>query len=259
MSERQRTEAAAPLRDAAREARIEQLLVSGLDQYFAGQYEQAINIWTRVIFLERGHNRARAYIERARGALAERQRESEELLHDGVEAYNAGRLDTARDLLTRAVAQGGPSDTALTFLDRLSRADGPAAVERTAPGSARPGGAAAATPRPTRWVSTLAMAGVVVAVVLAGTLWAVSWFTDTAGASTAMQGVQVEPLPVVRSAEVALSRARALFTEGRSQEALALLDAIPSSDPLGPDADRLRGEVQRQLLAAAAGPAGVRP
>ena len=37
-------------------------------------YEQAIHVWTRVLFLDRGHARARAYIERARSALAERQR-----------------------------------------------------------------------------------------------------------------------------------------------------------------------------------------
>src|ERR687895_383616 len=96
--------------DADREARIEHLLLSGLDQYFAGQYQQAINIWTRVVFLERGHSRARAYIERARGALAERQRECEELVHNGIDAYNAGDVTRARQLLTTAVEQGGPSD-----------------------------------------------------------------------------------------------------------------------------------------------------
>src|SRR5215212_4204610 len=91
------------LSDAEREARIEELLLSGLDHYFNGHYEQAINIWTRVAFLERRHGRARAYIERARSALAERQREGEELLHDGVTAYNTGDLVTARELLTRAI------------------------------------------------------------------------------------------------------------------------------------------------------------
>src|SRR4029434_7485694 len=89
------------LSDAEREARIEELLLSGLDRYFGGRYEQAINIWTRVAFLERRHGRARAYIERARSALAERQRESEELTHNGIAAYEAGDLQTARDLLTR--------------------------------------------------------------------------------------------------------------------------------------------------------------
>src|SRR5688500_15381677 len=125
MSEPLRTAPAdqGPATDADREALIEKLLLAGLDHYFGGNYEQAINVWTRVAFLERGHGRARAYIERARGALAERQRESEELLHTGVAAYQAGDLDTARDLLTRAVEQGGTNETALVFLQRLSRLD----------------------------------------------------------------------------------------------------------------------------------------
>src|SRR5260370_40196594 len=103
----------APSDDRDRATRIEELLVSGLDHYFAAEYEQAINIWTRVVFLERDHDRARAYIDRARTAIAERQRESEELLHRGLESYKTGDVERARDLLTRAVDQGAPSDQAL--------------------------------------------------------------------------------------------------------------------------------------------------
>src|ERR671915_1937487 len=123
--------------EADREARIEQLLLGGLDHYFAGEFEQAINVWTRVVFLERGHNRARAYIERARGALAERHRESEELLHRGIAAFNNGETDAARDLITRAVDQGGPHDVALVLLERLNRLATPVAAPEM-PGPARP-------------------------------------------------------------------------------------------------------------------------
>ena len=56
--------------DHERDARVEQLLLAGLDHYFAGQYERAVHVWTRVLFLDRGHARARAYIERARAAQA---------------------------------------------------------------------------------------------------------------------------------------------------------------------------------------------
>src|SRR5258707_3539325 len=109
MTEPQRTDSAkAPTSAAERATRIEELLVSGLDHYFAAEYEQAINIWTRVVFLERDHDRARAYIDRARKAIAERQRESEELLHHGVDAYNSGDAGKARDLLTLALDQGAP-------------------------------------------------------------------------------------------------------------------------------------------------------
>ena len=65
-SDRNADAADVPERD--REARIEELLVLGLDHYFSEQHELAINVWTRVLFFDRGHARARAYIERARSA-----------------------------------------------------------------------------------------------------------------------------------------------------------------------------------------------
>ena len=45
---------------ADRLGQAEALLVDGLDCYFAARYEDAIHIWTRVLFLDRSHARARA-------------------------------------------------------------------------------------------------------------------------------------------------------------------------------------------------------
>src|SRR4051812_46465246 len=108
-----------------RDAKIEQLLLLGLDHYFAARYELAINVWTRALFLDRAHPRARAYIERARSALAERQRESEELLQNGVAAFQRGDTDEARRLLRAAIEGGAPSEEALAVLERLNRLDAP--------------------------------------------------------------------------------------------------------------------------------------
>src|SRR4029450_3876446 len=77
--------------NAERDAKIESLLIAGLDHYFAADYAQAIDVWTRALFLDRNHARARAYIERARSAMAEQQREAEELLDEGVAAVERGR------------------------------------------------------------------------------------------------------------------------------------------------------------------------
>src|SRR5579864_7358806 len=99
---------------AGRDAKIEQLLLAGLDRYFGAQYEQAINVWTRVLFLDRNHARARAYIERARSALAERQRESEELLQSGLAAFGRGESSEARRLLQAALDGGAPPEEALS-------------------------------------------------------------------------------------------------------------------------------------------------
>ena len=51
----------------------------------------------------------RAYIERARSALAERQRESEELLQSGVAAFQRGDGDEARRLVQAAIDGGAPT------------------------------------------------------------------------------------------------------------------------------------------------------
>lgn len=243
-------------RDAAeREARIEELLLSGLDHYFAGQYERAISVWTRIVFLDRHHDRARAYIERARSALAERQRQSEELLHTGVAAYQAGEVDKARDLLTRAMEQG--SDTAHLFLDRLNRVGTPgvAADLRLEPRPLRPRGRrrAALTPPRRGWAAAALAALIVAATMLLGGLPIGTWLSELQGSAPidTPQPVAQEPLPVVRAAETALVRARSLYTDGRLRDALRTLDRINPGDPARAEADRLRADIQRDLLAAA--------
>src|SRR3984893_9341377 len=124
MSDPLRTDGSRAQDDASgvdRDAKIEQLLLVGLDHYFAARYELAINVWTRALFLDRSHARARAYIERARSALAERQRECEELLQTGVAAFDRGDGDEARRLLQAAIERGAPSEEALAVLERLNR------------------------------------------------------------------------------------------------------------------------------------------
>src|SRR5262245_12856189 len=96
MSDPLRTEGS-PRPEAAsnseRDAKVEQLLLNGLDHYFDGEYERAINVWTRVLFLHRGHRRARAYIERARSASAERVHREAETYRDGTALSGGVRSD----------------------------------------------------------------------------------------------------------------------------------------------------------------------
>jgi len=261
MTEPQRTDPAKTPASAAAEraARIEELLLSGLDHYFGGEYEQAINIWTRVIFLDRDHNRARAYIDRARTAIAERQRESEELLHRGLDAYKAGEVERARDLLTRAVDQGAPSDQALVLLGRMEQLEGtgfdlplqrrrlPArrlADEPIAPTRSRIG----------RWVAAGVALTAASAAVYFGAAPALSWLVDVRADARSMARTAPEPLPIVRTADTLLDRARELYAGGHLRDALRLLDGIGIADPVRPEADRLRTDIQRALLATV--PAG---
>jgi hypothetical protein len=259
MSDSRRPELLGPFEGSGPEhdAKTEDLLLTGLDHYFAGNYQQAINVWTRVLFLDRGHARARAYIDRARSALAEQQRESEEMMHSGVAAFNRGEIELARHLLTSAVDRGGPQELALPILARLNRLEAAITAVETAhrPHVSRQGGdRALAPPRrrsvsPVLWVGLVVVLSAVGLVMMRGDDFDLSSLTlsPTSGTRTVMVSAD-ERLPLPQPGEIALQRARRLFKTGHPTDALTALDTIRASDVLRPDADRLRAEIQRELL-----------
>ena len=66
-------------------------------------------------------------------------------------------------------------------------------------------------------------------------------------------------LPLPRRGETALLRARALMAGGHLRDALAILETVRPTDPQQADADRLRADIQRQLLALTPVPSGDAP
>jgi hypothetical protein len=252
----------APQPEPADEARIEHLLVTGLDHYFAGEFEQAINLWTRVLFLDRTHDRARAYIDRARSAQAERQRISESLVHQGLDAFDKGEVVRARALLSDALDPGASHDVALGVLGRIDRLEvgrtaSPALpVTRRRPFSkplegereARRGGTLA------RWWATTAAIVLVAAIafVLVTPNGLADWFPVQATIGAPAQVAPAPaPLPIPAPTEAYLTRARAMFAGGKLRDALRALDRVPVGDALRADAERLRADIQRELLAVA--------
>jgi hypothetical protein len=242
-----------PLREQeSSESRIEELLLAGLDHYFGGQHELAIGVWTRVLFLDRNHARARAYIERARTAIAERQREGDELLHAGLAAFTRGDASDARRLLTSAVERGArpeEAQAALERLDRLAPAE-PAPVVRR---RTLAGGMLIAERRGVSFATLLLVLAIGLAsgafVMMAWSSGALPW-SQPAPVPADVRATP-EPLPVPSASDVALSRASAWYQSGRLRDALTVLDAIRPGDPLRPHADDLRATIQQKLLEAA--------
>lgn len=246
------------------DARIEHLLVTGLDHYFAGEFETAINLWTRVLFLDRHHDRARAYIERARSAQAERQRQTEALVHQGLDAFDRGDVEEARALLRDALDRGASHDLALGVLGRIDRLDvagtpstGPRRETRLRRG-ATSSAAVPAHPRPSSnparfWMLTLG------ALAATGAIGWWAWTTDSlqavwpspAAVRSAPFPETEDPLPTPSVAETYLRRGEDLFASGRLRDALAELNRVPTGDPLRVKADDMRARIQRELLALA--------
>ena len=243
----------APHEDEAllRDRQIDALLEDGLDRYFAGRYEDAIHLWTRVLFLDRSHARARAYIDRARTALAEMHRRSDELLHTTRDLLEQGQTDAARKLLSEAVATTGDDVQAAALRSRLERLE----QFRVDPATWAPGristDAGPAWQKPRRaWTATALGVGLVSAATFAGILFlSTTEFTEPSD-----RGRNVAPARLTQrtltSGEVALVRARTAAGRGRLSDALRELDRVGIDSPDRPAADQFRNEILQLLMAS---------
>jgi hypothetical protein len=209
-------------------ARIDQLLTAGLDEYFAARYDRAVQVWSRVFFLDRANARARAYIERARSAVAERQRQAE--------ATAAADADRRRGPVEpRVPAEPGVLVVSGALAARLAPAEA-VPVEQAAP-------AAAAASRRAR----IAHAALVAA---AGVLLFVAGYTVAARDRLAewINGATVRPTSPApgRAADLAVRDARVALAARRYDDARRALARVPAGDPLRPEADRLLVQLQRE-------------
>ena len=265
-------------RASDRHALIEQLLLAGLDHYFVGEYEHAIHVWTRVFFLDRGHARARAYIERARCALAERQREAEARVAEDPMTFGAGGLafstggslgaSMAAEVVDvpyappNAPPQPSPLSQVGTLAQprRLSRRD----LWRGTPEPAtvavpeRPSVTTASRTPGARLLRTHVLLVTLATVLLCSAAYVVvardrlaTWWTLVDAPAATAPLVKSEPLPVPRPSEIILTRAKLLYARGHLHAAVQELSAVGADDPLRRDADALLVDIERALLEAA--------
>jgi hypothetical protein len=201
-----------------------------------------------VLFLDRSHARARAYIDRARTALAERQRRADQILQETDASIVRGDAAAARELLTRAEAAMADEAQAAGLRQRLER------LETTRPGET--------TQVPTRIESEPAARGtdlnrwwlIVPATLLVGAVVGVAlnqraraWLGMSAAASPSPAS-EPQPPVVLTTDDVAMTRATTLMNQGRLAEALRSLDRIPPESDHAAEANDLRLRIQRLLL-----------
>lgn len=241
----------------SRDGQIDALLEEGLDRYFNNRYEDAIHLWTRVLFLDRTHPRARAYIDRARTALAEVHRRSEELLQTSRNLIDQGKTDAAREALAEAVAASGDDVQSAALRADLERRERAAVLHpqmvRASQTAAIPGW---------RWRPASPLSVVLIGVVALGVLLSGVALLDMSEvdrpAAPAVPAIAIT-LPTPSSSEVALVRARALVDRGRLAEALQKLDGVSPDSPERVEADSLRVEIQQLLLASVRSSSGSAP
>ncbi len=115
------TDETAPIESPAEpeDARIAALMQEGQAAFDAGEYQTAIDAWSRVFLIDLDHTAASERVEEARRLMAEREREAEELFHVALEKLRAGDSAGARKTLEATLERQPGHIGAHEHLDRL--------------------------------------------------------------------------------------------------------------------------------------------
>ena len=111
------------------------LLRQGDDLYSRGLYYQAIHVWTRILFLDRGNPEARLRIDNAKGAVAELQRRLDAEIAEAKGLFDAGKIEGARVRVRSVLAADGSHGEAVQLaaaieaLDRRNEVPSPVSRE----------------------------------------------------------------------------------------------------------------------------------
>lgn len=107
--------------------RIRHLLSEGQEAFDRGEYQEAIDSWSRVFLIDIDHEEASQRIEEARKLKAESEREIEEIFHEGVGQFELGEYEAARATFEKVLEVHPHHLSAQEYLERIDeheQADG---------------------------------------------------------------------------------------------------------------------------------------
>jgi tetratricopeptide (TPR) repeat protein len=99
--------------------KIEQYLTDGDRAFEAGEYQQAIDLWSRIFLIDVTNDDASARIERAKAKRRELEQRIEPLLASGIAAFDRGDTAKAHTDLTEVLRLDPMNASAQDYLDRL--------------------------------------------------------------------------------------------------------------------------------------------
>ncbi len=123
---------------SSEEPRIQELLNEGEAAFARGDYQAAIDSWSRIFLIDIDHDQANQRIEEARKLKAEGERQVEELYNQSLDAIDSGDRQGARALLEEVLLLQPGHLGAKEYLAELDRPEA-AASPPPPPGSVPPG------------------------------------------------------------------------------------------------------------------------
>ncbi len=260
----------APPPGAAVDPRIVQFLRQGDEAAGRGHLQEAIDLWSRVFLIDLSNEDASRRIDAAREKQSEAARQLDVLLSEGVQLYETGDLQSARNAFLKVLTLSESDATARNYLNQIDAAlavpeaappspaaalpaepylrdelespgrpafaeDFPALDERSDAGAA---GEESPAARSRREEEASPRGGKVdgrvligvAALVLVGVA-AAAWFLFRPKPAPIAPGAGEETAVATAPAQNPLEQAQALFKAGKVEEALGILTAIPATDP----------------------------
>ena len=271
------------------------LLRQGDNLYSRGLYQQAIHVWTRILFLDRGNPEVRLRIGRAKEAVAELQRRLDAGIAEARGLFESGEIEGARERVRSVLAADASHGDAVQLAAAIEAVDRRSEPPRESSAELHPLPAPEATPAqgvvvastPTQGVvikvpksprrssdriasavtSRVKMAGFLLGALL---LFAVSAFylrenweaivSDGAFGHPAGLATAVPPDRLAASvpdlSELRYYNGERLFAQGRYREALAELRRVDRDSAVVAEARSLILRIEDRLLR---GPTGTEP
>jgi tetratricopeptide (TPR) repeat protein len=257
--------------DAAKgEREIALLLKQGDEAASRGDYEGAIEIWSRIFLIDINSVEAVTRIEKAREDMSSGSQQLTGLLEKGKRAFDSGDLDAARSAFLQALSVSERDPTARSYLDRIEAQMAPSSAPEPAPASddaaadfeslsAEPAESERAAPPPKKRTGpslrvkpSVAIIGAVFVVLVAAGAWLVLRPSKAASAPPPAPA----PAPPSAKSGGSLEKATAFFQEGKIPETIAELKRIGPTDPDYAKAKQLLESLNRTAGAGAPGVAG---
>jgi tetratricopeptide (TPR) repeat protein len=113
---------AAPQTGGDDQRKIEQYLADGDRAANAGNYQQAIDLWSRIFLIDVTNDEASSRIENAKTKRRENEAKVEALLAAGEKAFNSGDNETARNTFDEVLRLDPGNLTAHEFMQRITAA-----------------------------------------------------------------------------------------------------------------------------------------
>lgn len=102
--------------------KIRQYLADGDRALTAGDYQQAIDLWSRIFLIDVTNDEASQRIESAKQKRREAEQKVEAIVSAGVHAFNTGDQETARAKFNEALRIDPANTTAHDYIERMSTA-----------------------------------------------------------------------------------------------------------------------------------------